>query len=97
MLRNSCGLRSGDALVRDAGDTVRARVGEIALWVDLFLGLADGLVAGDEATVDELALLNRGAWVATVAVGTADLANAWAYVRSHRDEINRHIEENEAE
>ena len=25
-----------------------------------------------------------------------DLANAWAYVRSHRDEINRQIEENEA-
>ncbi len=26
-----------------------------------------------------------------------DLANAWAYVRSHRDEINRQIEENEAD
>jgi|SRR3954453_18993869 uncharacterized protein (DUF433 family) len=26
-----------------------------------------------------------------------DLANAWAYVRSHRDEISRHIEENEAD
>lgn len=26
-----------------------------------------------------------------------DLANAWAYVRSHRDEITRQIEENEAE
>jgi uncharacterized protein (DUF433 family) len=25
-----------------------------------------------------------------------DLANAWAYVRSHRDEISRQIEENEA-
>ncbi len=25
-----------------------------------------------------------------------DLANAWAYARSHRDEINRQIEENEA-
>lgn len=25
-----------------------------------------------------------------------DLANAWAYVRSHRDEINKQIEENEA-
>ncbi len=27
----------------------------------------------------------------------ADLANAWAYVRSHRDEINRQIDENEAD
>jgi uncharacterized protein (DUF433 family) len=26
-----------------------------------------------------------------------DLANAWAYVRSHRDEIDRQIEENEAD
>src|ERR1051326_1941613 len=26
-----------------------------------------------------------------------DLANAWAYVRSHRDEITRQIEENEAD
>jgi len=26
-----------------------------------------------------------------------DLANAWAYVRSHRDEINRQIEDNEAD
>ena len=26
-----------------------------------------------------------------------DLANAWAYVRSHREEINRQIAENEAE
>lgn len=26
-----------------------------------------------------------------------DLANAWAYVRSHRDEIERQIAENEAE
>ena len=26
-----------------------------------------------------------------------DLANAWAYVRSHREEISRQIEENEAE
>ena len=26
-----------------------------------------------------------------------DLANAWAYVRSHRDEIVRQIEENEAD
>ena len=26
-----------------------------------------------------------------------DLANAWAYVRSHREEINRQIEENEAD
>ncbi|MFN3407588.1 MAG: DUF433 domain-containing protein [Limisphaerales bacterium] len=26
-----------------------------------------------------------------------DLANAWAYVRSHRDEITRQIQENEAE
>lgn len=26
-----------------------------------------------------------------------DLANTWAYVRSHRDEINRQIEENEAD
>lgn len=26
-----------------------------------------------------------------------DLANAWAYVRSHRDDITRQIEENEAE
>ena len=26
-----------------------------------------------------------------------DLANAWAYVRSHRDEINREIQENEAD
>src|SRR5438094_6574129 len=26
-----------------------------------------------------------------------DLANAWAYVRSHADEINRQIEENEAD
>jgi len=26
-----------------------------------------------------------------------DLANAWAYVRSHRDEINRQIQENEAD
>ena len=26
-----------------------------------------------------------------------DLANAWAYVRSHRDEISRQIEENEAD
>jgi uncharacterized protein (DUF433 family) len=25
-----------------------------------------------------------------------DLANAWAYVRSHRDEINNQIQENEA-
>jgi uncharacterized protein (DUF433 family) len=25
-----------------------------------------------------------------------DLANAWAYVRSHREEIDRQIEENEA-
>ena len=25
-----------------------------------------------------------------------DLANAWSYVRSHRDEITRHIEANEA-
>ena len=25
-----------------------------------------------------------------------DLANAWAYVRSHRDEIERQIQENEA-
>jgi uncharacterized protein (DUF433 family) len=25
-----------------------------------------------------------------------DLANAWAYVRAHRDEINKQIEENEA-
>jgi len=25
-----------------------------------------------------------------------DLANAWSYVRSHRDEIDRHIAENEA-
>ena len=26
-----------------------------------------------------------------------DLANAWAYVRSHREEINRQIDENEAD
>ncbi len=26
-----------------------------------------------------------------------DLANAWAYVRSHRDDINRQIAENEAD
>lgn len=26
-----------------------------------------------------------------------DLANTWAYVRSHRDEISRQIEENEAD
>jgi len=26
----------------------------------------------------------------------ADLANAWAYVRAHREEINKQIEENEA-
>ena len=26
-----------------------------------------------------------------------DLANAWAYVRSHRDEIERQIAENEAD
>ena len=26
-----------------------------------------------------------------------DLANAWAYVRSHREEINRQIAENEAD
>ena len=26
-----------------------------------------------------------------------DLANAWAYVRSHRDEINREIQDNEAD
>jgi uncharacterized protein (DUF433 family) len=26
-----------------------------------------------------------------------DLANAWAYARSHREEINRQIEENEAD
>ena len=26
-----------------------------------------------------------------------DLANAWAYVRSHREEITRQIEENEAD
>ena len=26
-----------------------------------------------------------------------DLANAWAYARSHREEISRQIEENEAE
>ena len=26
-----------------------------------------------------------------------DLANAWAYVRSHREEISRQIEENEAD
>ena len=26
-----------------------------------------------------------------------DLANAWAYVRSHREEVSRHIEENEAD
>src|SRR6184192_65538 len=26
-----------------------------------------------------------------------DLANAWAYVRSHREEINRQIHENEAD
>ena len=26
-----------------------------------------------------------------------DLANAWAYVRSHRDEISRQIEANEAD
>lgn len=26
-----------------------------------------------------------------------DLANAWAYVRSHRDEITRQIEDNEAD
>jgi uncharacterized protein (DUF433 family) len=26
-----------------------------------------------------------------------DLANAWAYVRSHRDEIARQIESNEAD
>src|ERR1700690_2184048 len=26
-----------------------------------------------------------------------DLANAWAYVRSHRDEVSRDIEANEAE
>jgi len=25
-----------------------------------------------------------------------DLANAWAYVRSHREEINKQIQENEA-
>lgn len=25
----------------------------------------------------------------------ADLSNAWAYVRSHREEIERHIKENE--
>jgi uncharacterized protein (DUF433 family) len=26
-----------------------------------------------------------------------DLANAWAYVRSHRDEIDRHIQANESD
>src|SRR5258708_2103967 len=26
-----------------------------------------------------------------------DLANAWAYVRSHRDEVSRQIQENEAD
>jgi len=26
----------------------------------------------------------------------ADLANAWAYVRAHREEVNKQIEENEA-
>ncbi len=29
-------------------------------------------------------------------LGAADLANAWAYVRSHREEIERQILENEA-
>lgn len=31
------------------------------------------------------------------ALRAEDLANAWAYVRSHRDEINQQIEANEAE
>ena len=31
------------------------------------------------------------------ALRAEDLANAWAYVRSHREEISRQIEENEAD
>jgi uncharacterized protein (DUF433 family) len=32
----------------------------------------------------------------SVAARREDLANAWAYVRSHREEIDREIDENEA-
>jgi uncharacterized protein (DUF433 family) len=45
----------------------------------------------------QLGLTEAEILVSYPSLRAADLANAWAYVRSHRDEIERQIAENEAD